>query len=235
MKKIIILTLVCLSIYSCNNKTPDKDEAERIRNDSLSARIIANTEEMIRGSLRDSTGYINIGDNTNLSFKLDIDTARNLIKTITVYKDNIKHQIIKVNKIPQTPLYYLIDWNFDGYKDLTLFQMWGSGGRSYWIWNYSNKTKKYYYNTELSEITGLEIDSLSESIIVNYRGGWSIELWDTLKYIDKKLTLINGLTVERGVADSGNIWITRTHRSLVNNRLVTKVDSPVIVNEKTIY
>lgn len=235
MKKIIILTLVCLSIYSCNNKTPDKDEAERLRNDSLSARIIANSEKMIRGSLSDSTGYINIGNNTNLSFKFNIDTAQNLLKTIIIYKDNKKHQIIKVNKIPQTLLYYLIDWNFDGYKDITVFQMWGSGGRSYWIWNYSDKTKKYYYNAELSEITGLEIDSLSESIIVHYRGGWSIELWDTLKYLDKKLTLINGLTVERGVADSDNIFIKRTHRSLVNNRLVTKVDSPVIVNEKTIY
>jgi hypothetical protein len=68
MKITLILTLVCLSIYSCNNKTPDKDEAERLQNDSLSARIIANSEKMIRGSLSDSTGYINIGNNTNLSF-----------------------------------------------------------------------------------------------------------------------------------------------------------------------
>lgn len=239
MKLTIILIFFSLCLISCNNKTPDKGEdsgeAERKINDSLTSRLIANSEKLIRGSLNNSAGYINIGKDIKLNFEFDLDTSKNLLKTITVHKDNKKHQTIKVNKIPEIPLYYLIDWNFDGYKDITVLQQCGSGGCSYWIWNYSDKTKKYYYNTELSEKTGLEIDSLNELILIHFRGGWTTETWDTLKYIDDKLTLINGLTVERGVADSGKIWITRTHKNRINNRLVTKVDSPVIAPGNTIY
>jgi hypothetical protein len=233
MKLSIILILLSLFLYSCNIKKPneDIDETERIKNDSLNAKLMANTEELMRGSLSDSTGHINIGNDTQFSFKFNVDTARDLLKSIAVYKENKKYQTIIVNKLPQMQLYYLIDWNFDGYKDLTIYQMGGSGGRSYWIWNYSEKTKKYYYNSELSEKTGLEIDSLNKSIIIHYRGGWSTEVWDTLKYINNKLTLINGLTLERGVADSGYIWVTKTHRSLVNNNIVTEVDSPILVKE----
>lgn len=233
MKITIVLTLLSLCIYSCNNKTPDKDITQQTSKDSLLKKSIY--EQDINEHLKNSRVYYNKGDTNKISLEFNIDTTGYILNSIIVYKSDRKYQVIKANKIIQAPDFRLIDWNFDGYKDITVLSNCGSGGCAYWIWNYSDKTKKYYYNKELSEILGLEIDSLAESIVVHYRGGFSIELWDTLKYIDKKLTLINGLTVERGVADSDNIYLKRTHRRLVDNVLVTKVDSPVIVNKKTIF
>lgn len=34
----------------------------------------------------------------------------------------------------------LIDWNFDGYKDITVLDNCGTGGCAYWIWNYSKRS-----------------------------------------------------------------------------------------------
>ena len=181
--------------------------------------------------LSDSIIEHNIGGSAKLSFKFNVDSTGYFLKSIIIYKNNNKYQVIRANKDIQYNDFRLIDWNFDGFKDITVLYNCGSGGCAYWIWNYSDKTKKYYYNSELSGILGLEIDSISEYIIFHYRNGWPEEYWDSLKYINNKLTYIKGLYVESWTDTNINYWERRTHKSIVNNRLVTDVDSPIIIKE----
>jgi hypothetical protein len=119
------------------------------------------------------------------------------------------------------------DWNFDGYKDISIINNIGSGGISYSIWNYNPKVKKFIYNKELEAI-GLEMDSISKCIIFHYRGGWQEEFWDTLKYKKDKLVFVKGMWQNQWNDEKGNQWRKRTYNRIINNRNVRKVDSCII-------
>ncbi|MGV8944893.1 MAG: XAC2610-related protein [Lutibacter sp.] len=135
------------------------------------------------------------------SYKFNIDSSGYLLKSIIVYSDNIKVQEIIANKEMwpegQVKNFQLIDWNFDGFKDITVLYNCGSGGCAYWIWNYSPKINKYIYNNKLSEVLGLEIDTISKYIVFHYRAGYSEERWDSLQYINNKLKLVKNKFIEQ--------------------------------------
>ena len=145
-----------------------------------------------------------------------------------MYSDLIKVQEITANKEISEKKYQLIDWDFDGYKDITVLDNCGSGGCSYWIWNYSPVNGKYYYNKELSEVLGLEIDTTSKFIIFHYRAGYSEESWDSLQYKNNKLTFIKGTYQERWNDSFGNSWIKHLHTKMIENESVTSIDSSII-------
>lgn len=108
-------------------------------------------------------------DKKEYSFKFNTDTSGYKLLSIKVYSKDKLHQLIKTNKEISEKEFSLLDWNFDGYKDITVLYNRGSGGSSYWIWNYNLKTHKFLYNKKLSEVLGLEIDSVSKKAICNYR------------------------------------------------------------------
>jgi hypothetical protein len=124
--------------------------------------------------------------------------------------------------------FQLIDWNFDGHKDISVLYNCGSGGCAYWIWNYSSKENRYIYNKELSEVLGLEIDTTDQYIVLHFRAGYSEENWDSLKYKDNKLIFVKGLYRVRWNDSLGNSWVKNTYSKRINKVVITKTDSFII-------
>jgi len=197
--------------------------------------------DTLTNSMDDSRADAYIGDDSiasykidgvrQLSFKFNVDTSGYLLKSIIVYSDKIPIQIISANKSIEKKDFQLIDWNFDGYKDITARYNCGSGGCAYWIWNYSKESGEFYYNEELSDNLGLGIDSLSKYIIYHYRAGFSEENWDTLQYQNNKLSFVKGLYIQRWGDTLNRTWAQYTHTKMVTNKLFTTVDSPIVERE----
>ena len=65
---------------------------------------------------------------------------------------------------------------------------------TYWIWNYDPKRGKYFYNKDLSEVLGLEMDSEQKLILFHYRGGDQEEYWDYYEYKNNELVYIKEIS-----------------------------------------
>ncbi len=175
-----IYLLVILTFCSCNLKNDEKkiDLKTIIPNSTKNRDLINELDYYVVG---DSIATKADEGRPQLSYKFNVDSDGYNLKSIFVYSDLIKVQEIIANKDIERKEFRLVDWNFDGYKDISVLYNCGSGGCAYWIWNYSPKTRKYYYNKKLSEVLGLEIDTVSKFVIFHYRAGYESELWDTLK------------------------------------------------------
>lgn len=175
-----IYLLVILTFCSCNLKNDEKkiDLKTIIPNSAINRDLINELDYYVKG---DSIATKADEGLPQLSYKFNVDSDGYNLKSIFVYSDLIKVQEIIANKDIERKEFRLVDWNFDGYKDISVLYNCGSGGCAYWIWNYSPKTRKYYYNKKLSEVLGLEIDTVSKFVIFHYRAGYESELWDTLR------------------------------------------------------
>jgi hypothetical protein len=130
-----------------------------------------------------------------------------------------------VNKIVEQRLFSMVDWNFDGYKDITVLANSGSGGRSYFIWNYSPSIHRYMYNQDLSGVLGLSMNSEAKQIIFYAREGFAKEGWDSLRYEQNKLTFKGSLLIERWNNLAGKMWTKRTHCYQVRQQEICVEDS----------
>jgi hypothetical protein len=166
-----------------------------------------------------------------LNYKFNVDSSGYFLKSIIIYSDNIPIQIIEANKEIERKDFQLVDWNFDGYKDISVLYNCGSGGCAYWIWNYSKENEKYYYNNDLSEYLGLEIDTISKFIILHYRAGYNEENWDSLQYKNNKLSFVKSLYKVRWTDTLGNNWVKYIHTKMMDNKPITKVDSSITDEE----
>jgi hypothetical protein len=173
------------------------------------------------------SGFINPKLN-KFSFKFNVDYLRNNLIDIKIYEDSSLIQVIDANKDLLGYEFKLIDWNFDGYKDITVLFNCGSGGCAYYIWNYSPKQKKFVYNSILSEVLGLKIDSVSQHIIFHYRAGYSEENADTFKCVKDKLVFQKGMYYERWIDQDNNFWEKKTHTKVINGKIVYSIDSMLI-------
>lgn len=164
MKKIIIISIVSavLVITSSCNKTT---KTEPLRNE-----IVTSKKIVIPKTNQDTTLLTKIGSR-NLSFKFIVDTSGYVLENIIVKSNSKIVQSILANKSIEFKEFSFIDWNFDGYKDITVLYNRGSGGSAYWIWNYDKRTKKFIYDSKLSEVLGLENDSVYKKVVLNYREG----------------------------------------------------------------
>lgn len=216
MKGKLILFLGCLLCFSCNTSKRTSDRARVFGPVMIS---------------RDSISGYNPDDKQALSYKFIVDTSGYLLKSILIYSNGKPLQVIEANKEIERIDFHLVDWNFDGYKDISVLYNCGTGGCAYWIWNYSPAENEYYFNDDLSEKLGLEIDTTSRYIIFHYRGGWSNEYWDTSQYIGNQLTFVKGLYRERGNDTLGNIHVKDTYRKMQDGKLIEYSDSYVIKQE----
>ena len=223
MKVPLILFLTTLLCCACNLSTNKSINDNQYNVDTNYA--ISNANRTLLNVSDDSIVPTKIGGWNTFSFKFNMDSAGDLLKTIGVYSSNKLVQKIIANKDIEQNKFELIDWNFDGYKDISVLYGCGSGGCNYWIWNYSPKLNKYIYNKELSEVIGLELDTFHQYIIFHYRAGFSEENWDTLKYKDNKLSFVKGLYRERWNDSQGNLWVKQTFSKLINNVMEIKTDS----------
>jgi len=223
MKAIAILIMIILVCYACNTRDGKSNNNELITKDTVHTVPIENN--FLSKLSRDSIPPTKIDGDKFLSFKFNIDSSGYLLKTINVYFENIQIQNIIADKEIQFKEFQLIDWNFDGMKDITVLNNCGSGGCAYWIWNYSPKTNKYIYNKELSGVLGLEIDTTDQFIVFHYRTGFSEEYWDSLRYINNKLQFVKGLYRERWNDSLGNSWVKNTYSKMNNKVVITHIDS----------
>ena len=185
MKLFNIVFLICLSyvfIVSCNLKQ------EEVPKEEVKKKIqIVELKDKISDSIVDS-------DFPKKSFKFNLDSTRNMLNSIYVYSDSKCIQKITTKKEIESIHFELIDWNFDGHKDISVLSNCGSGGCAYWIWNYIPKSDTYEYNKELSEVLGLEMDSKQKQIIFHYRFGYQDEYWKYYEYKDNKLVYIKEIS-----------------------------------------
>jgi hypothetical protein len=227
LKTVNLYILICLIFCSCNSKNKDKKfNIKAIETES--SKIFEDTNLLDYYLKGDSIMCKANKGFPQLSYKFNLDSTGYILKTIHVYSNFIKIQEITANKHIERKEFRLVDWNFDGYKDISVLDNCGSGGSSYWIWNYSPKTKKYYFNKELSEVLGLEIDAEEKAIIFHYREGYSKENWDSLQYKNNKLTFVKGLLQERWNDNLGNSWIKHSYSKKIKNKLIVMVDSSII-------
>ena len=179
MKNYYYYLLILFFIASCNS---NKNE---VKKEKMKKEIkIVELNKKVTDSIVDP-------DFPNNSFKFNIDSTGYVLNSIFVYSDSKCIQKINSNKDIESNEFELIDWNFDGYKDISVVYNCGSGGCAYWIWNYIPKSNNYEYNKELSEVLGLEMDLKQKQIIFHHRFGDQDEYWRYYKYINNKLTLIN--------------------------------------------
>jgi hypothetical protein len=158
MKTFKLYILIFLIFCSCNLKNDEKKNTLKTTG-TYSSNNIHQTNKLDYYILGDSVATKPIKGHPQLSYKFNVDSTGYILKSIFVYSDLIKVQEIIANKNIERKEFQLVDFNSDGHKDISVLYNCGSGGCAYWIWNYSPKTQKYYYNKELSEVLGLETNS----------------------------------------------------------------------------
>lgn len=228
MKDTTIFIMTFLIFSSCNTRTTELNGDNRLnRNSAMNITITIDDSTMCK-PYEDSILPTKIDGFKTLSFKFNVDRSQHILKTIIVYSGNQPIQRIITDKQIEFNEFKLIDWNFDGYKDISVLYNCGSGGCAYWIWNYSPKEHRYIYNMELSEVAGLERDTIGKYIVFHYRTGYSEEKWDSLTYRDNKLLLVKGLHRERWNDSLGNSWVKNTFTRMINKVEICTTDSFII-------
>jgi len=157
-----------------------------------------------------------------------VDTDNYWLYAIRIFSDTSLLQTIDYNEGRDGRDITLIDWNNDGYKDITSIWSSGSAGTGYLIWDYSKKDKKFIFDKLLSDKIGLELDSVKHRIVFNVRGGWFTQYIDTLKYKNNKLELINAIEFKRWHDSLMNTWEKRTVTKIVNGKEVVTIDSSIL-------
>ena len=249
MRKTLLLLFILIVLISCRHVriNPEGDQPlamKTISHDCAPKNINPILEEDNKDKPFRVTISSGINSNSDIfNFTFISDTKGHVLRKIIILKNNKPFQSIHTKKDVLDKEFKLLDWNFDGYKDICVLYNCGSGGCAYWIWNYSKSKNKFVYNKQLSEILGLEMDSVSKYIVFHYRCGYESEYWDTMKYVNNKLVFIKGLYRERGAN-----WAFFTRKKMVNNKVVTTYDSCLIkdmepekpdprfvIKEKSIY
>ena len=223
LKENVVLLMAVMIFCSCNSSNSNSENDKKRPVDS--SNVISIINNFSGSESRDSIPPTKINELKMLSFKFNVDSSGYLLKTISIYSNNKQIQRIIANKEIYRNEFQLIDWNFDGYKDISVLYNCGSGGCAYWIWNYSSKENRYIYNKELSEVVGLEIDTTDQYIVFHYRTGYSEENWDSMKYKDHKLLFVKGLYREKWNDSRGNSWVKNTYSKMIKNVVITKTDS----------
>jgi hypothetical protein len=163
---------------------------------------------------------------TEISIKQHFSDDTSKINSISVFSGEKKIQEVKVeNEFAENA--ELIDWNFDGFKDLSVKCSAGSGGQPYDIWMYSKKNKKFVFNKEISG-RYLLIDSINKRIVFYRRDGYEFVFWDTMKFEKDKLIFDRGTAITQWIDSNDNIW-KKTHSvKFRNGKYTSKIDSSII-------
>ena len=144
---------------------------------------------------------------------------------IEIFSNNSLFQTIVTKKEIFSPISQeLIDYNFDGYKDISVRSDAGHGGWTFWIWKYSKKENKFIYDNQLSGNMGLELDKKEKNIVFTYRESWQHESWYTYKFVNDSLTWIKALDVRKYYkgSDFSKRVVESTYSSMVNGKKVIK-------------
>jgi hypothetical protein len=226
MKSYLIIPLIFTLLISCDSQKGNTINLNSIDIDRLDKESIDST--LIDTSSEYVISNVNIGAGNAFSFKFNTDSVSNYLRSIDVFLGQSVLQNISVEQESYRS-YNLTDWNFDGYKDISVCQGCGSGGCTYLIWSYLPSQNRFNFNEILSGIFGLERDSINEQIIVHRRGGFSFETWKCFDYPDGEILIFSkGREAKRSFDSLGELWEKNTITELINNKLVSKIDSFII-------
>jgi hypothetical protein len=94
---------------------------------------------------------------------LVVDNKKQKIQNIS-FKGTIAEE--NYSKLPDIgePAFDFLDLNFDDYLDLRFYSSPGSRNDYYDYWLFNPKTKKYIYNSKLSNIANLEVDTVKKQL-----------------------------------------------------------------------
>lgn len=229
IRTVITLLFLC-SIISCQNakKLKVSNDLKEIKELKKKKEVKLKNETQTKIYKSDSIKDITIGGNQKFSFKF-ISTKDSLhLKRIKIYQSEKLIQTIETNKECYEKKYQFIDWNFDGYKDITVLYNCGATGLcAYWVWNYDPKINKFTYNKQISEWLGIEIDSEEKQIINHYREGANHEIWSFLKYNGEKLKLTK--RIDRQIYNyDGVYWNVYSTEEKLTSGVIKSRDSVII-------
>jgi hypothetical protein len=215
MKYLIVICLCCF--VNCNKKE------KLIRSEDTNV-LLFRDYKMVGDSIIENK----IEKIPQMSYRfISIDSGI-ILDTLKIYKDFKLIQKLAVNEHFIQKKTRLIDWNFDGYKDISVVSECGNAGCSYLIWNYIPKKQIYSMNNELSNKMGLELDSVAKKIVFHIRTGFAEENWDTFNYIDNKLEFEKGLYRTRFNNEKGDCWLHNYYSKKVKNKIISSEDSVII-------
>ena len=200
----LILALTILTLYSCGEDNHKKQKPIQ------KAHTI---EKNNRPTL-----YANYGNGVGkLEFIPKLDTLRK--NSIIVKSGNKVFQTIKL-RAPLPEEFELIDWNFDGYKDVSIRFLSGSAGVSYEIYNYDKVKNRFILNKELLD-NYLKIDSIHQRVVFTFSSGCDIKNWDTMKYVNNKLVFEKGLNLNRLT----NKLVRVKSSKMMDGKIIEKTDT----------
>ena len=144
------------------------------------------------------------------------------MKKILIYSSNQLVQTIEHNG--ECLDFELMDWNFDGYNDISvLFDAGATGNTSYRVWFYNVKKQKFEINKDFLEGNNF-IDTVKKRIVHHYREGSSFEFWGYYKYKNEKLILDHSKIVEF-LSYGYDYWEKITRTKMKDNREIIVIDS----------
>ena len=114
---------------------------------------------------------------------LVVDNKKQKIQNIS-FKGTIAEE--NYSKLPDIgePAFDFLDLNFDDYLDLRFYSSPGSRNDYYDYWLFNPKTKKYIYNSKLSNIANLEVDTVKKQLnSLRYSGSNEYD-FEAFKYIN---------------------------------------------------
>ena len=198
MNKLILLALL-FTFFSCSEEK-NKEKAQTI-------------EQKDRPTLY--AEYLNsVG---KLEFIPKLDKLRK--NSIIVKSGNKVFQTIKL-KAPLPEEFELIDWNFDGFKDVSIRNPSGSAGVTYEVYNYDKVKNRFILNKELLE-NYLQIDSIHQRVVFTFSSGCDIKNRDTMEYVNNKLVFEKGLNLTR-LPDK----LVRVKSSkMIEGKIIEKIDT----------
>ena len=137
----------------------------------------------------------------------------------------IKLNIYKSDKLIQTINYNgdcyfleLIDWNFDGYKDISVLCDAGvTGNTTYKIWMYNPKMKVFVFDTNFL-LGNCFIDTNKGFIIKHYREGSQFESWEYYKFKNNKLIFNHSKEVQFLNYGKKGTWEKIIRKSIRDNK-----------------
>lgn len=189
---------------------------------------VRNSENIVY--IEDSISNIAINDNLNFNFKLIVSADSISLNQIRVYQKKELIQTINIDNVIWSKYCQFLDWNFDGFKDLSIrVNCSATGMCTYWVWNFNPSTNKFILNKDVSGILGWEIDRKNKQLINYYREGANHEFKRVYKYIIGKLKLIKSIDKQIYNYDSV-LWKVTTTKKFEGDKIIRSKDSTIISN-----
>ncbi len=250
MKYKIIFSLFLVVFSSCSNddknnssnvdiKTTDyndsikKIEELKIKNQRLRAEL-ERTDDLEVDYFYTLNNGLPVPIPKELKWKSIIDSLEYSIipKAGRLVAELSKLNIYKSNKLVQTINYdgdcyslELIDWNFDGYKDISiLYDAGATGNTSYRIWFYNPMKGEFVYESKFLN-GNYFIDTNKRFIIKHYREGSQFEIWEYYTCKNNKLLFNHSKEVQLLNYREKGTWEKITHKLIRANKEIITCDS----------